>query len=167
VERWRDKDAEFAAALALKLDLAAVSLERLAFQRAVEGGEEVTIRGGEVVSIRRKPSDAMLRMLLQGANPGKYGRTAGERQANTAAERRLRDGLRDEIRRELYAEYVASAEERQAETDAEIMRNLAAVRKRRERELLGAGYQPLPPDYPTDGGLTLIAPGWSLLRGAG
>lgn len=164
VERWRAKDGAFAEALALKLDLAAVSLERLAFDRALNGGEEVTMRDGVVVSIRRKPSDAMLRMLLQGANPGKYGRTAGERQANTAAERRLKDGLRDEVRRELYAEYVASAKERAAETDAAILKNLAAIRERLDRDMLAAGFTPLPDDYPGEGGLRLVAPGWALVR---
>jgi hypothetical protein len=161
VDRWRDKDAEFAAALAHKLNLAAPSLERMAFDRAVHGGEEVTIRDGAVVSIRRKPSDAMLRMLLQGACPEKYGRTAGERQASEAMRRRMKDELRPELLKEFMG----------GRTHDELVEDTFQKLERaceRERDAQRArGYHEAPDDYPDEGMKTLIAPGWALVRETG
>jgi hypothetical protein len=71
--KWPDFEARVQAALAM----AATELETIAWQRAVEGVPEVVIRGGKVAWIKIKPSDAILRLLLQGANPKKYGRTGG------------------------------------------------------------------------------------------
>lgn len=161
VERWRDKDAEFAAALALKLDLAAPSLERLAFDRAVTGAEEVVIREGKVVSIKRKPSDAMLRMLLQGACPEKYGRTAGERQASEAMRRRLKD----ELRAEHFDEFMGGRTHEELVDDA--FNKMKRVLEGHHDELRREGYREAPDDYPGDGGLMLIAPGWALVRERG
>jgi hypothetical protein len=48
-------------------------LEAVAYLRAVEGTETTIIRGGKVVEVRRKPSDAMLKTLLAAADPEKYG----------------------------------------------------------------------------------------------
>ena len=72
---------------------AAVSLEAIAFQRATEGGEEIVIRGGAEVSRKRKPSDALLRMLLQASNPEKYGRTGHQAtiQAREEIEARVKE----------------------------------------------------------------------------
>ena len=161
VERWRDKDGEFAAALALKLDLAAVSLERLAFDRAVTGAEEVVMRDGKVAMTRRKPSDAMLRMLLQGADPGKYGRTAGERQASEAARRRMKD----ELRPELFKEFMGGRthEELVDDTFNKLERVLEGERKAQRAQ----GYRDAPDDYPDGEGRLLIAPGWALVRDDG
>jgi len=83
-----DKWPDFAAACAGQLARAAGAVEALAWERATVGGEEMVIRGGEVVQVRRKPSDAMLRMLLQASNPKKYGRMAATRRK--AIEKELR-----------------------------------------------------------------------------
>lgn len=157
VERWRDKDAEFAAALALKLDLAAASLERLAYDRAVTGAEEVVIREGKIVAIKRKPSDAMLRMLLQGANPAKYGRTAGERQASAAMRRRMKDELRAEIEAERDEPPIE-------EVRARVLERLDRIEAHHREERLAAGYREAPEDYPDEKRRTLIPPGWALVR---
>ena len=161
VERWRDKDAEFAAALALKLNLAAVSLERLAFDRAVHGGEEVVMRDGKVAMTRRKPSDAMLRMLLQGANPAKYGRTAGERQASEAARRRMKD----ELRPELFKEFMGGRTHEELVEDA--FNKLDRVFDSQRNAQRAQGFREAPEDYPDGGGRLLIAPGWALVRDGG
>jgi hypothetical protein len=158
VERWRDKDAEFAAALGLKLDLAAVSLERLAFDRALRGGEEVVIRKGKIAMIRRKPSDAMLRMLLQGANPAKYGRTGGERQASEAARRRMKD----ELRPELFKEFMGGRTHE--ELVDEGLKKMDRVFESQRNAQRAQGYREAPEDYPDGGGRLLIAPGWVLTR---
>lgn len=157
VDRWRDKDAEFAAALTLKLHLATPALERLAYDRAVTGAAETVIREGKVVATKVKPSDAMLRMLLQGACPEKYGRTAGERQASAAVRRRLKDELRAEIETEM-------ALPPAAEVRARIIDKVKRIKAHRRAELLAAGHQPAPDDYPDEGGAMLIPPGWALVR---
>ena len=72
--RLRKVDPAFGEAWDAALKRASVSLEAVAFARAVEGAEEVVIRRGEEVSRKRKPSDSLLRMLLQASNPEKYGR---------------------------------------------------------------------------------------------
>jgi AcrR family transcriptional regulator len=84
----RDRWADFAAACEGQLARAAGAVETLAWERATVGAEEVTIRGGEVVQVKRKPSDAMLRLLLQASNPRKYGRMAAARRK--AIEREVR-----------------------------------------------------------------------------
>lgn len=76
--RVRRIDPEFGAAWDAALKRAAVSLEAIAFQRATEGAEEIVIRDGREVSRRRKPSDTILRLILQASNPAKYGRTGGQ-----------------------------------------------------------------------------------------
>jgi hypothetical protein len=65
----------FEAKVQAALGMAGTELETIAWQRAVEGVPEVVIRDGKVAWIKIKPSDAILRLLLQGANPKKYGRT--------------------------------------------------------------------------------------------
>lgn len=161
VDRWREKDADFAAALAHKLNLAAVSLERLAYDHAVHGAEEVVMRDGKVAMIRRKPSDAMLRMLLQGANPAKYGRTAGERQASEAARRRMKD----ELRPELFKEFMGGRTHEELIDDA--FQKLERACEGERNALRAQGYHEAPDDYPDDEGRLLIAPGWSLVREGG
>jgi hypothetical protein len=161
VERWRDKDAEFAAALALKLDLATVSLERFAFDRAVNGGEEKIYREGRLVSTKVKPSDAMLRMLLQGACPEKYGRTGGERQASAAMRRRWKDELRPEILKE----FTGGRTHDELVDDA--FNKMERVLDGHCNERRAEGYREAPEDYPDEGGRMLIAPGWALVREGG
>jgi hypothetical protein len=161
VERWRDKDSEFAAALALKLHLATPALERLAYDRAVTGAAETVIREGKVVATKVKPSDAMLRMLLQGACPKKYGRTAGERQASAAIRRRLKDELRAEIEEEV------RGGKSHDEWFEDAMQRLDRFAKRERDKRLDDGYRPVPDDYPDQDALSLVAPGWALVREGG
>jgi len=72
--RLRRKSPEFAAAWDRALGHAAVSLEAVAYARAVEGVEEPILHGGKVVATRRKYSDSLLRTLMQAADPEKFGR---------------------------------------------------------------------------------------------
>jgi hypothetical protein len=52
-------------------------LEAIAWQRAVEGAETKIFRNGKLVEVRLKPSDAMLKTMLQASNPAKFGRPGG------------------------------------------------------------------------------------------
>jgi hypothetical protein len=75
VRRHRLKWPGFEEKVQAALGMAATDLDAIAWKRAVEGVPEVVIRDGKVAWIKIKPSDAILRLLLQGANPRKYGRT--------------------------------------------------------------------------------------------
>lgn len=84
VYRHRDKDPAFAAHIALALEMAGTELELTAFQRGVIGVEVDVWHNGQRVGTTIKRSDAMLRLLLQGALPNKYGAPPGLGQARVA-----------------------------------------------------------------------------------
>jgi hypothetical protein len=90
-------DPEFARNCRLALDMASTPLELTAYERAVVGIEEEVIRGGKVVGTRMRRSDYMLRIMLQGANPKKYGARPG------FTRKRLLKFERDRIEREVRA----------------------------------------------------------------
>ncbi len=77
IDRVRRTFADFAEKCDAARRMAVPSLEAIAYQRATVGAPAKIIRGGKVVEVRIKPSDAMLRLLLGGAAPEKYGRFAG------------------------------------------------------------------------------------------
>ncbi|QPQ54299.1 hypothetical protein IC614_07985 [Allosphingosinicella flava] len=120
--RARTRIAGFEEKWETALAMASTELEAVAWKRAVEGAEVVTVRSGEVVSTVRKPSDSMLRLLLQGANPNKYGRTA-----RAADEKEVAARLRPKIEAEVRKGLKASPEEL---TEA-ILAKLAVLKKRR------------------------------------
>jgi hypothetical protein len=105
--KWPAFDRKVTGALAM----ASGELDMIAWQRAVEGVPEIVIRDGKVAWIKIKPSDAILRLLMQGANPEKYGRTGAMPKA-AAARKPLRK--------------VASREE----VDAAVLKALAKVERR-------------------------------------
>ena len=98
VMRWRRKAPGFAEAMEAARGLAAVELEMIAWRRATIGVPERTYRNGELVSEKVRPSDAMLRLLLQGAKPGKYGRTGRGGETKKQIEKRLRKQIDAEMR---------------------------------------------------------------------
>ncbi|WP_158703064.1 hypothetical protein [Allosphingosinicella vermicomposti] len=119
--RWQKRLPDFAAAWETALAMASTELEAVAWKRAVEGAEVVTVRNGVVVSTVKKPSDSILRLLMQGANPAKFGRT--ERQeSEKAIEARLRPKIEAEIKRGLKAT--------PAQLTESILSKLAILRKR-------------------------------------
>jgi len=99
--RHYNKDPDFAKQCELVRAMAARPLETLAWQRAVEGAEEILIRNGEIVQIRRKPSDAMMRLLLQASDPKKYGRLSRGGASRRQIERKLRKRIEAEVRAEI------------------------------------------------------------------
>jgi hypothetical protein len=98
VYNHQKSDAEFERHCRLAVDMAATPIELTAYERAVVGQEEPVIRGGKVVGTRMKRSDYMLRILLQGANPKKYGPRPG------FTRKRLLKSERKQIEREVRAE---------------------------------------------------------------
>jgi hypothetical protein len=102
VRRHRDKWPQFDKKVRGALAKASVTLDAIAWQRAVEGAPEKVIRDGKVVRIKIKPSDSILRLLMQGADPERYGRL--DRSQIAAAIRRR---LKAEVRTEIQAEWDA------------------------------------------------------------
>lgn len=145
VGRWRDKDPEFAAAMETARALAAGPLERLAYERATIGARETVIRDGKVVAEKIKPSDAMLRLLLQGARPGKYGRLSRGGETKKQIEKRLRKQIEAELRGEAVADPGEVAAKLEEEIDR-LLRGKDATRR-------AAGWQwtedgdPIPPGW--------------------
>jgi len=90
IDRTRRNFADFDARCVAALDLALPGLEAIAYRRATVGAPAKVIRKGKLVEVRVQPSDAMLRLLMTGAAPGKYGRYAGMPQP--AGNARRKDG---------------------------------------------------------------------------
>lgn len=99
--RHLNRDPGFARLCDLARAQASQPLETLAWQRATEGAPEKVIRGGEVVQIKVKPSDSLMRLMLQASNPKKYGRLsrggATRRQIEKAVRKRIETEVRVEI----------------------------------------------------------------------
>jgi hypothetical protein len=76
VYRHQDGDPAFAENIRLALRMAATPLELTAWQRAVEGVEQEFACGGQI-HVRRRYDAGLLRLLLQGSNPKKYGPRPG------------------------------------------------------------------------------------------
>lgn len=73
----RDRDPAFARDWGLAVRTHRLPLELAAYQRGVEGIEEPVYHHGKQVGTRRHYSDALLKTLLAGDKPRKYGRRAG------------------------------------------------------------------------------------------
>jgi hypothetical protein len=73
----RDRDPVFARDWGLAVRMFRAPLELAAYRRGVEGIEEPIYRHGKQIGTRRHYSDALLKLLLAGEKPRKYGRRAG------------------------------------------------------------------------------------------
>jgi hypothetical protein len=101
--RHEKRDAEYAGRCGAARREAAGKLETLAWERATIGADETLIRDGAVVQVRRKPSDAMLRLLMQASEPERYGGTMGRPVDQQAMRRQIEAELRPKIEAELRA----------------------------------------------------------------
>lgn len=79
-----------------------VSLETMAWERGVTGVEEAVVQGGKVVGTKRRRSDAVFKMLLEGGDSGRYGPQV------KALREKIEKELRPRIEAELRAEQAAS-----------------------------------------------------------
>ena len=145
VRRWRDRWAEFDEKVEAALAIASVELDMIAWKRATQGAEEKVYRDGRLVFTRVKPSDSMLRLLMQGANPQKYGRTG------QAPKRAHLKKLRKQAKEEVRAEYRAKGSKE--ELVAKLGPLLDGLGRRLEKAKLAKGYTPGPEGL-------LIPPGW-------
>lgn len=97
VYNHRNSDPRFDHYCGLALQMSTTELELSAWERGVEGIEEPVYAYGKLVGTRIKRSDAVLRMLMEGNVPEKYGRRIRFAKA-------LTDGARAAIREEVEAE---------------------------------------------------------------
>ena len=143
----QERDPEFRKHCDLALEMGGLPVELAAWERGVTGIEEEVIRGGRVVGYRMKRSDAVLRLLLQGANPKKYGTRPG------FTRKRLMALERKRIKQEIYAEI--RAKRPSFEESMEMLdKKLKAFGARDEEEKLASGWTRMR-------GRGLIPPGWT------
>jgi len=136
--RTREKLPDFARAWNAALARAKMPLRALAWERATTGAEIKVIRNGKHVESRFKPSDSILRLLMQGAEPESFGRpfggAAGSRGKVTLAQ--LDAKSRKQVRQEAFMEH----QERVRGPDAQenvaekIMTLVRAVKKRQRQD---------------------------------
>lgn len=157
--RHQESDPRFAANCRTAMRMSATPLELTAWTRAVEGVEREFACGGQVYT-RRIYSDSLLRLLLQGSNPRKYGQRPG------FTRKRLAKAERKQIEREVRAEMrvlegaLRADEGRVAES---ILAKLDVLERRREIERHAAAWTQttegdwIPPGY----GWVGLPEGWA------
>jgi hypothetical protein len=143
--RHEKRDAGFMARCRAAREECGERLEALAWERATVGADETVIRGGEVVQVKRKPSDAMLRLLMQASAPERFGPTMGRGggpgggEDDAALRRRIEAELRPRIEAEMRAKIeaeVAARPPRRLRPDerqvlrAELMERLSEFNRR-------------------------------------
>lgn len=139
-------DPEFERHCRLAIELASAPIELTAYERAVIGVEEEVIRGGRVVAKRMKRSDYMLRVLLQGANPKKYGPRPG------FTRKRLLSHERKQIEKEVRASMEVTEADRQRAMES-INRKIDNIERHENEKRRAAGWTEL-------GRGVWIPPGW-------
>jgi len=151
VDRWRNRDEAFDGQVVAARGLASVSLDAVAWKRATEGTKEEVWRDGRLVCTRVKQSDSMLRLLMQGADPERYGRTGPMPRKDRHQEKKLRKQIEQEIRAE-------ESEAAHAGLAATLTRLVDMVKRRETQAKLAAGWSAGP-----DGRL-VVPPGWRMVR---
>ena len=132
----RKRISAFADHCRLALRISGTPAEITAWQRAVEGVEQPFACGGEV-HVRRRYSDGLLRLLLQGSNPKKYGPNPGFKR------KRLLRHERKQMEREIRAALRANEAERghtPEDCRRSITTKLEAIERHEEPKKLAAGW---------------------------
>lgn len=154
VYNHQDSDPAFAEDVRTALAMSATPVEMIAWRRAVHGVEQEFACGGQVY-VRRRYSDHLLRLLLQGSNPKKFGPNPGFKRKRVY--RHERKEMEREIRAQLYAEQRAR-EPDMAQVEAEILQKVAAIQRHSTKTKLACGWSQAPNGY-------LLPPGYGRLPG--
>ena len=150
VYRHQEKDPAFLEHCRIATRMSAVPIELTAWQRAVEGVEQEFACGGHI-HVRRRYDAGLLRLLLQGSNPKKYGPRPG------FTRKRLMRHERKQMEREVRAEIAARRPSIEA-VHASIIGKLQAIENHRTPDKLAAGWTRLEDGH-------WIPPGWGPLPG--
>ncbi|HET9639288.1 MAG TPA: hypothetical protein VFP12_08790 [Allosphingosinicella sp.] len=105
------------------------SLETLAWERGVTGVEEEVVQGGKVVGTKRKRSDAVFKMLLEGGASGRYGPQI----------KALREQIEKELRPKIEAELRAEIRRQQHEDGPRLIKELEEMLSDFNRRMGGNG----------------------------
>jgi len=151
IYRHQELDPRFFANCAAALRMSGTPVELTAWQRAVEGVEQEFACGGQV-HVRRRYDGSLLRLLLQGSNPKKYGPRPGFKR------KRILKHERKQMEREIYAR-LREDEPCIEEVREEVLRKVAAIQRQAESEKLASGWMKTP-----DG--EWVPPGYGPLPGA-
>jgi hypothetical protein len=157
--RHQESDPRFAENCRIALRMSATPIEFAAWSRAVEGVEREFACGGQV-HVRRIYSDSLLRLLLQGSNPKKYGANPG------FTRKRLAKAERKQIEREARAE-MRALESTLRPDEGKVAESIAAkldvLDRRQAPQRLAAGWTKtaggdwVPPGY----GWVGLPEGWA------
>jgi hypothetical protein len=156
VYRHQEQDPAFAEHCRIAVRMTAAPVEIAAWQRAVEGVEQEFACGGEV-HVRRRYSDGLLRLLLQGSNPKKFGPNPG------FSRKRLARWERKRMAREIRGEIEAEISESQPSLDQaveSILKKLDAIERHEEPAKRAAGWTKSPDGHWIPPGYAPV-PGWT------
>lgn len=129
--RHEKKDPEFASLCraARARSGGAVSLETLAWERGVTGIDEAVVQGGKVVGTKRRRSDAVFKMLLEGGTTGRYGPQV----------KALRDKIEAELRPRIEAEVRAEIRRKRREDGPALRKKVEDMLSDFNRRMGGDG----------------------------
>jgi hypothetical protein len=153
IYRHQESDPRFRRHCQVALKMSGTPVELTAWERAVEGVEEQIAVGGQMVT-RRRYSENLLRLLLQGANPAKYGPRPGFKRKRLL--RYERKSMEREIRAEIAAETPESTFE---DAIVELDRKLEHFGAREDQKRLANGWTKSPDGDWVPPGYAPI-PGW-------
>jgi len=132
--RHQERDPAFAENCRVAIRMSATPVEISAWQRAIEGVEQEFACGGQV-HVRRRYDSSLLRLLLQGSNPRKYGARPGFKRKHLLKHERKR------IEREVRAEHAERLKGRPIdEVTQSIIRKVEAIKRHKEPARLAAGW---------------------------
>jgi hypothetical protein len=149
IYRHQESDPRFLRHCQIALKMSGTPVELTAWERAVEGVEEEVAVGGQMVR-RRRYSENLLRLLLQGSNPKKYGPRPGFKRKRLL--RHERKQMDREIRAEIAAEQKLKERPFKDAVDS-ILRKIEAIERHEEPAKLAAGWTKsagghwIPPGY--------------------
>ena len=152
VYRHQESDPRFFDHCAAALRMSATPIELTAWQRAVEGVEQEFACGGQVY-VRRRYDSGLLRLLLQGSNPKKYGPRPGFKR------KRLLKREKKQMEREIRAE-MAAGRPTFEQSIVQLDRALDAFGGRQEQAKLAACWTKSPEGHWVPPGYAPI-PGWT------
>lgn len=154
VYRHQESDPLFFDHCRIALRMSATPIELTAWQRAVEGVEQEFACGGQI-HVRRRYDAGLLRLLLQGSNPKKYGPQPGFKR------KRLYRHERKQMEKEVRAQVEAEARANRPTFEQAIGRldkALEALAQREAPKRLAAGWSQA-------AGGHWVPPGWAPIPG--
>ena len=153
VYRHQEKDPQFLEHCRIALRMSATPLELTAWQRAVEGVEQEFACGGQI-HVRRRYDPGLLRLLLQGSNPKKYGPRPGFKR------KRLYKHEKKQMEKEIRSQLAAERSDGRGFDEAveSVLSKIRAIKEHKRPQRLAEGWTLTEDDH-------WIPPGYGPLPG--